>query len=322
MNLIPSNELVTGSKEPVTRASEMWPSPEEGMNASKADSVTPDQLEQNLNKVRNIGISETDQNRKNISIRYTSTYCVTYKYDEKTCLYYRYINGEPHIDHNCRTQLSPATVVIAVIDAKIMDEKGRLDIDVPSELPATIYSKGQIIKGTWSQPGGNSPLPLCDENDFPFFPPQGQTIFHLVTPMVTVNMVTETQFAKEETSVEKFKRLWNGLLSGASVRTSTLAAISKLNEELTAEEAVEIEKHLAGFKDNLKVRVLLVSSLLAEEENVRKFVASLLTNYYKADGYEYVKSDILEEKLLSNDQYVRNRALTELVDNLEVSGIN
>jgi len=266
--------------------------------------------------------NSTEDEGKYLSIRYTATYCVTYKYNKKTKRYDRFINGKPHIDQNCGSHLSPSTVVIAITEARVMDKHGRLDIDIPSELPATIYSNGKVIQGSWSQPGGNSPLPLCDENDYPFIPPAGQIIFHLVTPMESVELSEQNLMVKKETNIEQFKRLWNGLISGASVRDATILALSNIYNEMTGKELVITEKFLESYVDNLSVRVQLVSALLASAKDVRKFSASILATLYKADGYEYVKKPVLEEKLLSNDRYVKNRALTELVDNLGVSGIN
>ena len=297
---------------------EMWVSPDEAKNVSALGKLTPSQIE-NHNAVHSNSVEKTGEGR-NISIRYSSSYCVSYTYNEETGLYYRCINGAPHVDNNCGSQLAPSTVVIARTQAAIMDTLGRLDIDIPAELPVTIFTQGKTLLGSWSQPGGNSPLPLCDEEDFPLIPPAGQIIFHLISPMVSVNANATAIMAKKESAEDTFKRLWNGLISGATSRPATLKALATIAQDLTIEERKRIDSFLIQQKDNLKVRAHLVSALLHKDEIVRKFSAVILTTFYKADGYEYVKGPVLQEKLLSEDQFVKSRALTELVDNLEGSG--
>jgi hypothetical protein len=78
-----------------------------------------------------------------------------------------------------------------------------------------------------------------------------------------------------------------------------------------------ISKLISKSRENMTLRTLLVFALGSTPDIVRRFAASVLANFYRADGYEYIKSPVLTEKLLSNDQLARNRALTELVDNFE-----
>jgi hypothetical protein len=94
------------------------------------------------------------QEEKRVTIDFSSAgYAVEYRYDRETNSYLRFNAGAEHTDRNTGKQISPKNVMIVVVPrVEIMDEKGRLQMDVTGEGKAYMFSNGESFVGTWKKP--------------------------------------------------------------------------------------------------------------------------------------------------------------------------
>ncbi|HIW31726.1 MAG TPA: DUF3048 domain-containing protein [Candidatus Paenibacillus intestinavium] len=76
-------------------------------------------------------------------------YRVGYQYDEVKGTYLRSINDEPHIDKNNDEQLSTTNLIFMQTNHKVLDNEGRLSVDLQSGGDALIISHGHSIEGNW-----------------------------------------------------------------------------------------------------------------------------------------------------------------------------
>lgn len=106
------------------------------------------------------------------------SYKVTYKYDSDTRLYQRYINGEPHIDLETGEILTAANVVVMGADHKVLDDVGRLAVDLDLGGEAVLFQRGQAIQGQWIHRADDVIRFVKDNVEVPFVP--GTTYFNVV----------------------------------------------------------------------------------------------------------------------------------------------
>ncbi|QCT01451.1 hypothetical protein E6C60_0730 [Paenibacillus algicola] len=106
------------------------------------------------------------------------SYNVGYTYDEETGTYKRSINNQPHIDKNNNAVLEAANVVVLSAEHKVLDEVGRLAVNLEQGGEAMLFRKGKVIKGEWSRKQGDVIRFLKDGKEVPFYP--GTTYFNIV----------------------------------------------------------------------------------------------------------------------------------------------
>lgn len=83
------------------------------------------------------------------------SYKVDYKYDAERQTYQRYVNGKAHLDLNNDNPVEAANVMIIGADHKVLDDVGRLQIDVELGGDALLFQRGQVTKGRWSREAGD-----------------------------------------------------------------------------------------------------------------------------------------------------------------------
>lgn len=89
---------------------------------------------------------------KNIKIDFSSAaYSVEYKYDRESNNYLRTNGGAIHTDRNTGKQLSAKNVVVYKLPSKVIDEKGRLELDVVGKGDAYLFSDGKVTEGKWEK---------------------------------------------------------------------------------------------------------------------------------------------------------------------------
>lgn len=120
------------------------------------------------------------ENATNIKIRYSSSYSVSYAYDENTQLYVRSMNGEVHRDAATNEALTATNVMVIMTKHKVLDNEGRLFIDITSGGKGYLFQRGKAQEITWKNVDGVI-YPYKDGQQLSFYP--GQT---------WVNVVTET----------------------------------------------------------------------------------------------------------------------------------
>ncbi|HUM56022.1 MAG TPA: DUF3048 C-terminal domain-containing protein, partial [Bacillota bacterium] len=72
-------------------------------------------------------------------------------------LYKKFSNGEVYIDKETGDQITAVNVMIQFVKSQVLDNKGRLGIDMKAGGDAMLFRKGKVIKGTWSREDMDSP---------------------------------------------------------------------------------------------------------------------------------------------------------------------
>lgn len=83
------------------------------------------------------------------------SYTVGYTYDSTSGRYTRSMNGKPHIDLNTRKPLTASNVIVLGADYKVLDNIGRLSLDLESGGEALMFQQGRMIRGEWSRSDGD-----------------------------------------------------------------------------------------------------------------------------------------------------------------------
>ncbi|MGW8822853.1 DUF3048 domain-containing protein [Paenibacillus lautus] len=106
------------------------------------------------------------------------SYVVDYQYDGSSNTYKRSINGSPHVDLNDNVQLEAANVIVLGADHKVLDDVGRLAVNVEAGGEAMLFQRGEVIKGQWVRAGGDAIRFVKDGKEVPLVP--GTTYFNIV----------------------------------------------------------------------------------------------------------------------------------------------
>ena len=83
------------------------------------------------------------------------SYTVGYKYDTERRTYLRWVNGKPHLDLNNNNPVEAANVMVIGADHKVLDDVGRLRIDVELGGEALLFQRGTVLKGKWARKPGD-----------------------------------------------------------------------------------------------------------------------------------------------------------------------
>lgn len=86
-----------------------------------------------------------------------------YKYDEKTGLYKRSVGGESYTDKETGKQITTSNILVQKVKSKVLDEKGRLKIDMTAGGEAMLFTNGTVTKGKWSRDDLDSPTMFTDK---------------------------------------------------------------------------------------------------------------------------------------------------------------
>ena len=106
------------------------------------------------------------------------SYKVGYKYNSTTGLYTRSMNNEPHIDLNSGKPLTASNIIVLGGDYKVLDDIGRLSLNLESGGEAILFQKGQQIKGQWSKKSGDVIRFISNGQEVPLVP--GVTYYNIV----------------------------------------------------------------------------------------------------------------------------------------------
>jgi len=91
---------------------------------------------------------------KRISISYQhSDFRAEYLYDDNTKRYIRFTGGVKHWV-NTGEQLTAKNVIIQMVNAREIDEEGRLELTLSGTGKAVFFSEGQVIQGIWEKKAG------------------------------------------------------------------------------------------------------------------------------------------------------------------------
>ncbi|WP_151736851.1 DUF3048 domain-containing protein ['Paenibacillus yunnanensis' Narsing Rao et al. 2020] len=99
------------------------------------------------------------------------SYTVGYTYDEGKRTYARSVNAKPHLDLNNGNPVEAANVMVLGTEHKVLDDVGRLSIDVELGGEAMLFQRGNKIEGRWSrQPGDMIRFVKADGTEAQMYP--------------------------------------------------------------------------------------------------------------------------------------------------------
>lgn len=107
-----------------------------------------------------------------------NSYVVSYEYDEASSTYKRSINGSPHVDLNNNEQLEAANVIVLGADHKVLDDIGRLAVDIEAWGEAMLFQRGEVIRGQWVRAANDAIRFVKDGAEVALVP--GTTYFNIV----------------------------------------------------------------------------------------------------------------------------------------------
>ena len=111
--------------------------------------------------------NETAEECESVSFVYKGNAC-EFTYDPETELYTRTVKGAPYIDKETGENITVSNVLVQKITSEVLDEKGRLSIDMMQGGYAYLFTKGTVVKGTWNQKNLHNTTIFKDSNDKQF----------------------------------------------------------------------------------------------------------------------------------------------------------
>ncbi|MFN3301679.1 MAG: DUF3048 domain-containing protein [Patescibacteria group bacterium] len=109
-----------------------------------------------FNKTKKTDLStETSLKVKNIKITFSSFYEVEWRYDSEKNEYQYWQNNRVFKDRN-NQELRVKNLIIQLTKINIIDEIGRLKINLTGQGEAIIFQNGQVIKGRWLKEAGRT----------------------------------------------------------------------------------------------------------------------------------------------------------------------
>lgn len=99
---------------------------------------------------------------KEINISYAN--CASkYKYDAESGLYQRYVNGGRYADFTNDKEIKMSNLIVYKVSSKVLDQKGRLEINMCAGGKCWVFTGGKMIKGTWEKADLDSPTLFKDK---------------------------------------------------------------------------------------------------------------------------------------------------------------
>lgn len=105
---------------------------------------------------------------KGVSIRYHSNYTASYKLNPRTGRYDRYMNGAQQLDRVTLQPVSPGTVVIQMANMRVIDDKGRQEINFLGEGRGLVLYGGTARQILWKKTAPREFTRFYDETGKPF----------------------------------------------------------------------------------------------------------------------------------------------------------
>ncbi|ANS73188.1 hypothetical protein AWM70_00140 [Paenibacillus yonginensis] len=106
------------------------------------------------------------------------SYKVSYRYDAGTQLYTRYIGDKAHVDKETGEPLTMSNVIVMGADHKVLDDVGRLSVDLAGGGKALLLQRGRVLTGQWVHKKDDVIRFVKDGAEVPLYP--GKTYFNIV----------------------------------------------------------------------------------------------------------------------------------------------
>lgn len=109
----------------------------------------------------------------------TSSYEVSYDYDESKGTYVRSVEGREDIDADNGQRLTASNIIVLSTAHKVLDDVGRLSVDLTSGGDAMLFQQGKVIHAKWSKKADDLIRVSKEGMELPLVP--GKTFFSIVT---------------------------------------------------------------------------------------------------------------------------------------------
>lgn len=110
-----------------------------------------------------------------------------YRYNAKTGKYKKFVNGEAYTDKETGKQITARNILVQKVSSKVLDEKGRLEIDMLAGGEAMLFTNGTAVEGTWSRAGYELPTVFKDREGNELKLNVGNSWIQVVDDTVTVS---------------------------------------------------------------------------------------------------------------------------------------
>lgn len=107
-------------------------------------------------------------------------YTTSYSYNDEDSLYYRYTNGNPHVDEDDEEQLTCTNILVQYAKTQVIDSEGRLQIDLVGKGEGKYYTSGSFIEVVWEKPTPESLTQFFDLQGEPLTLNPGVTWFQVM----------------------------------------------------------------------------------------------------------------------------------------------
>ena len=114
-----------------------------------------------------------------IKINYADGAYNTFKYDEGSKLYTKYVRDDTMVDENNGKAITCANILVQKVPFKLYDEQ-RLNIDMTKGGKAVMFTQGKAVKGTWEREDLDSPTIFKDKEGNEFKMTPGNTWIQII----------------------------------------------------------------------------------------------------------------------------------------------
>ena len=138
---------------------------------------------------------------KEVSFDYPYSKC-EFTYNEENGKYKRTISGEDYIDKETGKAIQVDNVLVQKVSSKVLDQKGRLEIDMCKGGEALLFNGGVVVKGTWSRKDLDSRTIFKDENGEEFKLMPGKTWVEVTDQNCTITYGDHTEKSEADDEEE------------------------------------------------------------------------------------------------------------------------
>lgn len=121
-----------------------------------------------------------------LSFEYTGSEC-EFTYDKDAGKYTRTISGREYVDHETGKPITVNNIIVQKVSSRVLDSKGRLDIDLCAGGEAILFNGGVAVHGTWSRDDLDSRTIFTDLNGNEFRLTPGSTWIEVADQNCDIN---------------------------------------------------------------------------------------------------------------------------------------
>jgi tetratricopeptide (TPR) repeat protein len=132
-------------------------------------------------KTTTTGYPHSDNTVASVEIPFYGTYKVLYSYDAAKSAWQRKARGRIQTETDSKEPLQIHNIIIMHVDEQVMDEQGRLDLDVYGQGKMFAFVKGKQINGTWEKGSELESIRFADESGKEVMLWKGKTWIHLLS---------------------------------------------------------------------------------------------------------------------------------------------